>query len=137
MINSWTSSCNRKVHQRKINKMIRQTNKQLENDNLWKGRFYCHQIHSPHWEIYEDKSGGIMFVNIEFCDKKTQKRWIQGFDTNDICRWGGWKLWCAMNDFIVKHVKVWDEDPRPSIENTPDWINKTVDMKWEIWGEEI
>lgn len=130
----WIYSCNRKRHQRAINKAIKNMNKNIENDNLWKGRFYCRQIYSPYWERYEDRSGGIMHVNVEFCDKKTQKRWIQLFNTNDI---QGWKFWCAMNDFIVKHIKVWDEDPRPSIENAPDWINKTVDMKWEIWGEEI
>ena len=130
----WISSCNRKKHQRKINKCIRIMNKNMENDKLWKGRFYCRQIYSPYWERYEDRSGGIMHVHIEFCDKKTQKRWIQLFDTNDIV---GWKMWMAMNDFIIKHIDVWNEEPRPSIENTPDWINKTVDMKWEIWGEEI
>lgn len=137
MSRNWTYSCNRKVHQRKINKMIKNINKNIENDELWKGRFYCHQIHSPHFTLYEDKSGGILFVNIEFCDKKTQKRWLQGFDTNDICGWGGCKLWSAMNDFIVKHIKVWDENPPPKLDNVQDWRHIEVEMKWEIWGEEI
>ena len=130
----WIYSCNRKRHQRAINKAIRDMNKNIENDNLWKGRFYCRQIYSPHWERYEDRSGGIMYVNVEFCDKKTQKRWIQLFNTNDI---QGWKFWSAMNDFIVKHIDVWNEEPRPSIENAPDYRNIEVNMKYEIWGEEI
>ena len=130
----WIYSCNRKRHQRAINKVIRDMNKNIKNDNLWKGRFYCRQIYSPYWERYEDRSGGIMYVNVEFCDKKTQKRWIQLFNTNDI---QGWKFWSAMNDFIVKHIDVWNEEPRPSIENAPDYRNIEVNMKYEIWGEEI
>ena len=130
----WIYSCNRKRHQRVINKAIRDMNKNIENDNLWKGRFYCRQIYSPYWEVYSDKSGGIMHVHVEFCDKKTQKRWIQLFSTNDMI---SYRFWMAMNDFIVKHIKVWEEVPPPNLNSAPDWIEKTVDMKWEIWGEEI
>lgn len=130
----WICSCNRKRHQRVINKAIRDMNKNIQNDNLWNGRFFCRLIHSPKWTLYEDKSGGIMFVNVEFCDKKTQKRWIQGFNTNDMI---SYHFWMAMNDFIVKQIKVWDEEPAPSIHNPEYWQNIDVEMKYEIWGEEI
>ena len=35
----WLTSMNKKRHQREINRLIRETNKSIEKDELWNGRF--------------------------------------------------------------------------------------------------
>ena len=54
----WLTSMNKKKHQRAINRAVRSFNKQLEQDNLWLGRFIVLQYEdSPQWRKYEDGSG--------------------------------------------------------------------------------
>ena len=52
----WLTSKDRKRHHRAMNDIMRQINRNVENDPLWKGRFYVRQIASQ-WSEYEDKSG--------------------------------------------------------------------------------
>lgn len=120
-INSMETMNKRKL-QRKVNKIIRNLNKQIEEDELWKGRFYVRQVKRVICP-YEDKSGldnDFMFI---FCDKKTGKKsysnWYSYFTlkTFSSLAWG-------LNNFIVDDVKVWDEDPRPSIKTSEDFRGK-------------
>ena len=66
----WLCSKNRKRHQRAMNKLMRDLNKNIENDNLWQGRFYVKQT-AAQWHEYEDKSGAELWVVLSFIDKKT------------------------------------------------------------------
>jgi hypothetical protein len=108
----WLTSKNKKRHQRTLNKLIRDVNKAIEQDNLWYGRFYIKQVESPQWHVYEDKSGAEYFVHLKFIDKCTGRYWIQAETVN---HWrgsfgNGWRLWDKMNWFIVNYLDVWKED---------------------------
>ena len=97
-------SHNRKNHQRWFNQYCRMVNKQIENDDLWLGRFCVKQLRSDiHW--FADKSGGLMAAEILMRDKKTGKThigWYTGLDM-------GWKFWIDLNDFITLECRAWED----------------------------
>ena len=89
-----------------MNRIMRQLNENIQNDNLWRGRFYVRQIASQ-WYEYEDKSGADLWVVVRFYDKKTG---ITKDAAGTVNHWRrGIRLWYEMNDFIVKTVDVWNE----------------------------
>lgn len=107
----WLTSKNKKRHQRAINRLIRRVNKSLEQDDLWGGRFVVHQVKSPQWSIYEDKSGAEYFVHLEVVDRCTGRTWIGADSVNG---WrttlgNGWRLYEFINWFIVDYCNVWEE----------------------------
>ena len=59
-----------KKYQSKLNKKIKILNKDIAEDNLWRGRFIFRQIEAG-WEKFDDKSG-ILRVIIRAYDKKTK-----------------------------------------------------------------
>lgn len=93
----------RKKAQSKINHNVRAMNKNLQNDDLWRGRFYVHQT-DAYWDRFEDGSGGELRVWLEIRDKKTGL--YHGFMIDNYDR--GWHLWEKVNDFIVSKSSVWD-----------------------------
>lgn len=122
MYQRWLTSKNAKVHQHRMNKAMRELNKTLENDNLWRGRFYVHQV-ARQRQVYEDGSGMELWVTLELVDRKTG-RTKQVLETVNY-----WTSFCSrifwkMNSFIVEDVGVWSEDPRPG---TPEWYEN---MDW-------
>ena len=125
----WLTSMNKKRHQREINRLIRKTNKSIEKDELWNGRFCIKQVESPQWYIYEDKSGAKYFVHLKFIDKCTGRYWVQADTVN---HWrgsfgNGWLIWSKMNWFIVEYLDVWSE-PLAKTRNYDAWreYNKNV-----------
>lgn len=113
-MSSWLTSNNRKVHQRAINQAVRQLNKNIQNDPLWRGRFKVSQ-EAAQWYSYEDGSGYELYVVLRFTDTKTGKIQELGESVNHWLFTNGFHLWKAMNDFIVDFCNVWSENPRPSI----------------------
>lgn len=111
----WKTSSNRKVHQRAINKAIRQVNKNITNDDLWLGRFYIKQGSYHQWWQYEDGSGGNLYVVLEFHDRLTGRVKEIGEETNHFTYWNGSHLFRDMNDFIVNEYdcNAWGGDIRP------------------------
>lgn len=118
-MNGWKITLKHKKIQRHINGVIRDLNRSLEHDNLWLGRFYAHQKRIR-YEMAEDGSYCYAVVELEFVDRKTGKTLTRYFRKEDFMG-STYKIWCAMNDFIVEHCKVWSEDPRPSIHNPWDY----------------
>ena len=56
-------------------------------------------------------------------DKKTHKTYLTNIKSaNDWLFAHGYKLWREMNDFILDSG-VWEENPRPTYENTSDFRN--------------
>ena len=111
--------------QRRVNALIKRQNKALAADELWLGRFYIRQLCRDVWR-FEDGSGAMVSFLFEIADKKTGKRDIVRLDNYELRvafrRGGGsWKLFEALNDFIIKRVDVWAEDPRPSIKTAVDY----------------
>ena len=108
----WKHSSKRKVHQRAVNRVIRAINENIENDELWRGRFFVRQYESCVVR-YEDGSGNQLFIQLRFYDHKTRKYWDMWISSNKAIIWGGSHIWRAMNDFIVEKLDVWtNDDPR-------------------------
>ena len=117
----WKTSQNRKVHQRALNTLMRKINKNVENDLMWKGR-YCVRQYRYWWLPYwEEPDYYVFYAQFIFYDKKTHKTHLT--DIKSATDWSsghGYKLWCEMNDFILDSG-VWEEEPKPTYENTPDF----------------
>ncbi len=96
-----------------MTRLIRETNRNIEKDNLWKGRFYVRQVGNAEFIRYDDKSGAELYVKLECVDRKTGKTYIKGESVNHWRIFNGSNLFGFMNWFIVDFVKVWDENPRP------------------------
>ena len=97
----------RKKAQHTINKNIRDINKSIENDNLWRGRFVMHQVNAR-WSAFEDGSGGELFATILIIDKRTGQTKTAYIDNYD----HPWRYFEAMNNFIVDDCAVWEKEGR-------------------------
>lgn len=117
---NWITSGDRKKHQRRMNKLMRDLNNNIKNDNLWRGRFYVRQD-AAQWYQYSDKSGYELWVVLELCDRKTGQTKRIAETVNHWSMWGGSHLFWQMNQFIVDDVEVWSENPRPG---TKEWFNE-------------
>ena len=84
-----------KNHKRWLNAYVREWNKSLRNDDLWRGRFVIEQV-SSRMELFEDKSGGILHCLLRFKDKKTNETILWYTDCLDM----QWQMWHKLNDFI-------------------------------------
>ena len=111
-------SMNRKKHQRAVNRIVRELNKSIENDNLWRGRFICRQKEA-YFVTYADRSGATLMVRLQFDDKKTGLTRDDYFDFSVTLTsvFGQSHLYLAMNDFIVNTCDVWRKE-RPFEDNT-------------------
>lgn len=115
----WKTTVKRKKIQRHINSVIKQINRNIERDELWLGRFYCQQ---QLIRFYNSEDGGYTYatVAVEFIDRKTGKIFTHWFHKEDFMG-TAWRIWEAMNDFIVTYCRVWAEVPPPSIQNVWDY----------------
>ena len=87
---------------------IKKLNKNIENDDLWLGRFYV-------------KRNEMFSSFLEFHDKKTGAIRFEYYPASSWNFFDGIKLWETMNDFIVEHCRVWSENPAPSIKTAVDY----------------
>ena len=101
---AWLTSKNRKRHQRAINKIMREINRNIEQDDLWKGRFYVRQTVAQ-WYIYPDNSGAELIVWLRFYDKFTGVTKAYVGTSNELRMWNGSRMWLLMNNFIVEDVE--------------------------------
>lgn len=114
----WKTSTNLKKIQRSVNKTIRYLNESLEKDELWKGRFYAHQLDRI---VYREPDALYVKFLLEFVDRQTGKfahYWFNEIDLNGI---SVWRLWEKMNSFIVDYVSVWRESPYPTRATSIDY----------------
>jgi hypothetical protein len=122
-----------KRKQHKINKVIKNMNKNIANDSLWRGRFAAHQINRI-TGTYDDQSGTFIFVTVLFFDKKTNRSYLRFFD---YCsgNFFDYDIWKAMNDFIVEYINVWETEDRESIYNDTTDYNK-IKIDWDKRSKE-
>ena len=113
---------NKDIHRiiKKVTREIRILNKEIENDPLWKGRFYAEPIRVD-YERFDDKSGVLCKYFIVFVDKETKKQALYTNETTGtmINIFSG-KMGWAMNDFIVDYINVW-ENEHPTRESAKDY----------------
>ena len=103
-------AASRKKIQRTLNYYVRMMNKAIQDDYLWRGRFFIRQIGFAPFHRFEDGSGGEMFVHLRIFDKQTEK-YVDKFDSaGSLCFMGGADIAMFMNDAIVKAFNVWKED---------------------------
>ena len=108
---NWLTSMNKKKHQRAINRVVRNFNKQLELDDLWLGRFVVRQYEdSPQWRRYEDGSGAELYVKLKFIDRATGRYYVGKHTVNEWLNFNGARIWRIMNWLITEHWNVWQED---------------------------
>lgn len=134
-MNGWMTSFNRKKHQRRMNKYVRELNKNIANDDLWRGRFVIRQEGNPSFHIYEDKSGAVMpHVHLVITDLKTGERYDQWDSDNGWCHFNGSRIWEFANKAITEIFDVWrkNDDPRDH-RNDPmyDFNNPKVRKYWK------
>jgi hypothetical protein len=128
------TSFNRKKHQRRMNKYVRELNKNIANDDLWRGRFVIRQKDNPGFYIYEDHSGAEMpHVHLVITDLKTGERYDKWDTDNGWCHFNGSRIWEFANKAITEIFCVWrlQDDPR-SHRNDPmyDFNNPKVRDYW-------
>jgi hypothetical protein len=102
---------------RKINKEIRHLNRNIYDDELWKGRFYVTELRKTLGE-WEDKSGIYGYWCLRFIDKETNKHLDKLLSDYDILNW---RLWYEMNKFIVEYIDAWNVEPRLTRDTTKDY----------------
>lgn len=105
---------NRQKHQRRLNKYVRELNKNIEQDNLWHGRFVVRQ-YATQWYRFEDGSGYELYATLLFIDKKNGRIYTDRMTANEWCMWNGSKLWYTMNEFITKYDDVWSAEGRDAL----------------------
>lgn len=118
-MNNWINSTNLKKNQRRVNKIIRSFNKNIYNDELWKGRFYIQQLDRK-VQVSDDHS--FLWINFKFLfvDRETGYQSIKYIRKEEIMG-SGWRLWETLNDFIVKECKVWEQKPRINRQTSIDY----------------
>ena len=112
----WLSSNNRRRHQRRINQAMRIINKDIEKDELWRGRFII-RTGATKFIRYEDDSGCCLEIELKFIDKRTGYTWSTWESVNSVCHRGNWRLWWMMNYFIIEINDVWTEEGRDFLYN--------------------
>ena len=119
----------RKAYQREFNECIRTLNKNIANDNLWRGRFIFLQ-RDAHWRKFSDGSGGELIVFIRGYDKKTGYYKDYHLEFAPWLKSVNWHLSMDIaNEFITEAAGVWSENPRPSIDTAEDWTSAKVNIE--------
>ena len=108
------SHTNKDYHRMWVDNRLFEATMDIYNDPLWRGRFYVRRL-SSQLELFEDGSGGLLYLIIRFYDKKTKKRFDISTDAAEL----EFKLYYLLNDFVNKCTI--DEDPHKDITN---WRNK-------------
>lgn len=111
---------NWKKIQRTLNFHVRQCNKTIENDHLWRSRFFIRQVDYPRFDKFGDGSGGELFVTLRFYDKKTMK-YIDSFNSAAHFCFGWGSVYWLMNKAITEYFDVWKSDKNDS--NSPEKDN--------------
>lgn len=99
----------RKKQQSILNKAVKALNKNIEYDDVWKGRFYARQFSAGYHE-FSDGSGGILYVQMRLVDKKTNLYFDVFSSAPELVMSG--KLWWEMNAFIVEKVNTFIAEAR-------------------------
>ena len=97
----------RKKHQRAVNRIVRELNKSIENDELWRGRVVCRQSHCE-FEVYKDGSGATLWVTLLFIDKKTglKKYYIDHLVNKKMF---ALRLVVELEDFMIDACNIWED----------------------------
>lgn len=109
-----------KAYKNKFAKLIKEYNKAIINDDLWRGRFEMRIIRSR-WEWFEDDSGGILHNVIRCFDKRTEQYKDFFIEYAPWIRSIHWHIGMdILNTFIVEDIDVWKNE-KPRTDEKQDW----------------
>lgn len=120
----------RKKYQHKLNKLIKEMNKTIENDSLWNGRFIFH-IMASHFERFKDGSGGLLYVAIRGYDKKDGYYKDYTLEYAPYLSFIHFDIWKIANKFITEDTDAWKNDNNPYNDKI-DYTKVKIDNK--IWN---
>ena len=132
----------RRIYHRYLNKIIKDMNENIANDDLWKGRFVFHII-ATEFERFSDGSGGLLHAIIRGYDK------AEGYYKDYIIEYAPWlryshfDIWKIGNCFITEDSGTYrNGNPFKDKENIPDYtkvkVHKNIwNLKETIWNFDI
>lgn len=121
----------RKEYQHKLNKLIKEVNKAIENDSLWNGRFVFHIMDSA-FERFEDGSGGILHVVIRGYDKKTKVYKDYTLNYAPYFNFIKFNILDIANKFITEDTNTWKNGNNPYNEKMDYTKIKINDNVWSF-----
>ena len=121
----------RKKYQHKLNKLIEEMNKAIENDSLWNGRFIFHIMDSA-FERFKDGSGGILYVVIRGYDKKTKVYQDYTLSYAPHLNFTKLDILEIVNKFITEDTDTWKKDNNPYKDEKIDYTKVKIDNK--VWS---
>lgn len=120
----------RKEYQHKLNKLIRELNKAIENDFLWNGRFVFH-IMVTDFERFSDNSGGLLYAIIRGYDKKTKVYKDYTLSYAPYLNFTDFDILKIANKFITEDTDTWKKGNNPYNEKI-DYTKVKIDNR--IWS---
>lgn len=121
----------RKKYQHKLNKLIKEVNKAIENDSLWNGRFIFHIMDSV-FERFKDSSGGMLYVVIRGYDKKTKFYKDYTLSYAPYLNFTNFDILHIVNKFITEDTDTWKNGNNPYNDKKIDYTKVKIDNK--IWS---
>lgn len=121
----------RKKYQRKLNKVVRDINKSIEEDTLWNGRFVFH-IMVTNFERFSDNSGGILYTIIRGYDKKSKAYKDYKLQYAPFLPFSQANIWLTANKFITEDTDTWYNGNDPYKEAKIDYTKIKTDEN--IWS---
>lgn len=104
-----------------VKESIEEINKNVYDDELWKGRFIM-EIADLKLRRYEDWSGYAAILKVKLLDKQTGLSKYEYVRYSDVFLKS--HIWEKMNNFIVMDVNVWKENPKPDRKTSIDYRGK-------------
>jgi hypothetical protein len=120
-------SNNLKEQQRCMNSYVRRVNKSIQEDYLWRSRFFIRQYRVCNIYRFEDGSGTCMFVQLRIYDKRDNKYIDTYGSISDFCYGNGHRLWYIMNSAITEHFHVWRETDYNPYQDMTDYRQISCD----------
>lgn len=120
----------RKKYQSGLRHLIKDLNKNIENDTLWNGRYVFHIV-LTHFERFEDGSGGLLYAVVRGYDK------ADGYFSDYMVEYApylygcNFDIWKMANHFIVNGSNTY-KDGRNPFEQKKDYTKVKVDD--EVWN---
>ena len=114
---------------------MRQLNQNIENDNLWKGRFAFRQIDCQ-FHKFEDNSGGILYPFVRAYDKRTGYYKDYRVEYAPYFHFAGSYLWEMANTFIVEDANVWRQKGLGNLRPETSLDFRNIKVPEEVWKKE-
>ena len=125
----------RKRYQRSFNKVMRQLNKSMQSDDLWKGRFAFRQVNAKFLK-FEDNSGGVLYVYVRAYDKLTDYYKDYYIDYMPYYRLSKTDVYAMANTFITRDADVWVYSSKDMLRPATAPDCRSIKVPEDVWKKE-